>query len=202
MAPFGQTSEQWVHSGLLPLGRRMRIFLSLAQTYKGHTSGEPESEDSEITSTHKRCGSVLAITRSRRYALHPILLRHQTRRKYVQRCQELLQFTHTQRRSIQPDRINAERLHLPDRRGALLGNMFTYQQRILCQDARTAQRTAKDRHSPPDALWLQCLQPAAQKNAPARPVNTGRTISIASLSRKRQGRMKRTELYPKNRTIW
>ena len=85
-------------------------------------------------------------------ALHPFFLRHQSRRKHVQRCAKLLQFTNPQCRSIQPDSLPTQRRHLPHRRGTLLSDMLTHQQRVLSQDTLTTQRPAKDRHRPPHAL--------------------------------------------------
>ena len=39
---------------------------------------------------------------------------------------------------------------------------------------------AKDRHSPSHALWLQCNQPAAQKNAPDGSGSVGGTLPLTS----------------------
>ena len=77
------------------------------------------------------------------------------------------------------DCIKAERLHLPHRRGTLLSDMLAHQQRVLCQGTLATQRATKDRHCTPHAFWLQRHQPAAQKNASARPVCLGRTISLS-----------------------
>ena len=57
---------------------------------------------------------------------------------------------------------------------------------LLNQVAISTQRPTKDRHRPPDAFWLQRLQPAAQKNASDGTVCLGRTVSINHPSQERR----------------
>jgi len=160
--------------------------LPLAETPDNHSIRGLTDPDPTGYATYKDNSTIQGFKSNRLNAFHPLFLRHQTRRKYVQGCTKLLQFTHTQCRSIQSDRIKTKGLHLPHRRRTLLGHMFTHQQRVLNQVAISTQRPTKDRHRPPYALWLQRLQPAAQKNASDGPVCLGRTISLIFPSQERR----------------
>ena len=91
------------------MGRRLCIFLSLAETPDNHTIRGLTDPDPTGPATYKENSTIQGFKSNRLQTIHPLFLRHQTRRKHVQGRPELFQLTHPQCRSIQPDSLQIKR---------------------------------------------------------------------------------------------
>ena len=115
-----------IYTRLIPMGRRLCIFLSLDEAPDNHTIRRIADPDPTGPATYKENSTIQGFKSNRLHTIHPFFLRHQTRRKHVQGRPELFQLTHPQCRSIQPDSLQIKRHHLPHRRGTLLSHMLIH----------------------------------------------------------------------------